>query len=380
VPDRLLHGWKSCSPVVRAAIVEVLMSRPAWTSALLSAMEGKRVGPAEISPIERSRLLAHRDLETRKRSQSLFAGQTKSRQEVIDSYKPSLSLKGDPSAGIAAFKRVCATCHRLKDVGVDVGPNLGALSEKNPETLSIAILDPNRAFESRYGTFSVATTDGRVVTGLIASETASAVTLRRQEGKEDVVLRRDIEEMVASGQSLMPEGLEKDLSPKDLADLIALLEGVGPPPKPFPGNHPQRVQPGNDGTIALTATDAEIYGDRLVFETKYGNLGYWSSVNDRARWTCEVKRPGRYAVWLDWACANDSAGNVLEINLGAQQIHYQVSGTGTWDDYAMKKIGDLDLAAGSNQIEARATAAPRSALLDLRRLLLRPHRPPAKAN
>ena len=100
-------------------------------------------------------------------------------------------------------------------MGVEVGPNLGALDEKNPETLLIAILDPNRAFESRYANFTVATADGRVLSGLIASETASAVTLRRQEGKEDVVLRREIEEMAASGQSLMPEGLEKDLTPRD---------------------------------------------------------------------------------------------------------------------------------------------------------------------
>ena len=59
--------------------------------------------------------------------------------------------------------------------------------------------------------------------GLIASESATAVTLRRQDGKEDVLLRSQIDEMTASGQSLMPEGLEKDLKPRDLADLIAFL-------------------------------------------------------------------------------------------------------------------------------------------------------------
>ena len=56
---------------------------------------------------------------------------------------------------------------------------------------------------------------------MIASETSNSVTLRRQEGKEDVLLRTDIEAMAGSGQSLMPEGLEKDLPPQGLADLIA---------------------------------------------------------------------------------------------------------------------------------------------------------------
>jgi putative heme-binding domain-containing protein len=105
------------------------------------------------------------------------------------------------------------------------------LNDKSPETLLIAILDPNRALETRYANFSIATVDGRVLNGLIASETATAVTLRRQDGKEDVVLRSQIDEMTSAGQSLMPEGLEKDLKPQDLADLIALLSTAGVPRK-----------------------------------------------------------------------------------------------------------------------------------------------------
>jgi hypothetical protein len=154
--------------------------------------------------------------------------------------------------------------------------------------------------------------------------------------------------------------------------------GVGPPPKTIAGNHPRRVKPEADGRIVLAADDAEIYGDSLLFESHYRNLGYWASANDRAAWTFEVSEPGKYAVWLDWACANDTAGNLLEINLGGQQIHYPVSGTGTWDDYAMKKIGDVVLTSGASRLEVRPAAAPRNAVLDLRRIELRPHRPVRK--
>jgi putative heme-binding domain-containing protein len=110
---------------------------------------------------------------------------------------------------------------------VNVGPDLAALSDKSPEALLIAILDPNRAFETKYAGFSVATVDGRVLNGIIASESATSVNLRSQDGKEDVLLRSQIEEMAASGQSLMPEGIEKDLKPGDLADLIAFLASSG---------------------------------------------------------------------------------------------------------------------------------------------------------
>ena len=124
--------------------------------------------------------------------------------------------------------------------GVEVGPDLATLNDKSPESLLVAILDPNRALESKYAAFTVATVDGRVLSGLIASESATSVTLRRQEGKDEVLLRSEIEEMTASGQSLMPEGLEKDLTPRDLADLIAYIATTGPrarasePPWPSP--------------------------------------------------------------------------------------------------------------------------------------------------
>jgi putative membrane-bound dehydrogenase-like protein len=378
VPELLVRGWKTHSPQVRGAILDTVLSRKAWTASLLSSLEDTCVPPAEIDPAHRATLLAHRDDDIRKRAQAVFSHQAGGRQKVIDSYRPAPALKGDPSAGKAVFKRACATCHRLGDLGIEVGPNLGALNEKNPETLLVAILDPNRAFESRYANFTVATADGRVLSGLIASETASAVTLRRQEGKEDVLLRTEIEEMSASGQSLMPEGLEKDLTRRDMADLIAFLEGIGAPPKTFAGNHPGRVMPGPDGRIVLGAADAEIYGETLAFEEHYGNLGYWTAASDRAAWTFEVSQPDKYAVWLDWACPNESAGNVLELNLGSQQIHFQVSGTGTWDDYSLKKIGDLELSAGTHRLEARPAAAPRNAMLDLRRIELRPRKPAPK--
>ena len=116
--------------------------------------------------------------------------------------------------------------------GVEVGPDLATLNDKSPESLLIAILDPNRAFEAKYTAFAIATVDGRVLNGLITNETATAVTLRRQEGKDDVLLRFEIEEMTASGQSLMPEGVEKDLKPQDLADLIAYLTSIGSGRKP----------------------------------------------------------------------------------------------------------------------------------------------------
>ena len=113
-----------------------------------------------------------------------------------------------------------------------VGPDLLTLSDASPESLLVAILDPNRAYEAKYSDYTVHAKDGRVLAGMIAGETANSLTLLRPDGREDVLLRSEIEAVAASGRSLMPEGLEKEITPRDLADLVAYLGALRSPPKP----------------------------------------------------------------------------------------------------------------------------------------------------
>ena len=104
----------------------------------------------------------------------------------------------------------------------------------------------------------------------------------------------------------------------------------------------------------------------------HNDLAYWMAANDRAVWRFEAPGPGKYSVWLDSACSNDSAGNVLEIDLGSQRVLYKVGGTGTSDHYSWIKVGELELSGKTNRLEVRPAAAPRNSLLDLRCLELRP--------
>ena len=192
-------------------------ARPSCLDAVAPFIPGGRLrasgrdrSRAEATPAQ----VAIADLRARRRGRFRASGQTP-RQAVVE----RLSL-GDPDqreieprAGRFS-RRLCATCHRLGNVGVEVGPDLAALNDKSPESLLTAILDPNRAFEAKYASFAIGTADGRVLSGLIAVESATSVTLRRQDGKDEVLLRSDIQDMAASGQSFMPEGLEKDLKPR----------------------------------------------------------------------------------------------------------------------------------------------------------------------
>jgi putative heme-binding domain-containing protein len=221
--ESLIGGWKRYSPALREAVLDALLSREAWTAGLLSSLEDKCTPLADIGPAHRRRLLALKNQALKGRAEALFSQPSAARQTVLDAYKPALALRGNSAAGAAVFKRVCATCHKMGNEGIEVGPDLATLTDRSPEALLAAILDPNRAFEAKYALFNVALKDGRVLNGMIASETSVSLTLRRQEGKEDVLFRIDIDELAASGQSLMPEGLEKDLKPQELADLLSFL-------------------------------------------------------------------------------------------------------------------------------------------------------------
>ena len=121
------------------------------------------------------------------------------------------------------YRQHCATCHSLHGEGFPVGPDLTTVKTRGEDLLLIDILDPNRVIAPEYINYTVATRSGQIATGMIAAETSTTLTLRRAQGAEDVILRKDIEEIRGTGQSLMLEGLEKELKPQDVADVIKFL-------------------------------------------------------------------------------------------------------------------------------------------------------------
>ncbi len=141
----------------------------------------------------------------------------------MDSYRGVLELKGDAERGKQVFAKTCAACHKVQNIGNDIGPNLAAMKARGPEAILLNVLDPNREVNPQYLNYAVLTTDGRQLTGLIAAETATGITLRRADNATDTVLRIDIEQLKSTGMSLMPEGLEKQIDQQSMADLLEFL-------------------------------------------------------------------------------------------------------------------------------------------------------------
>ncbi|MEX1039826.1 MAG: PVC-type heme-binding CxxCH protein [Pirellulaceae bacterium] len=224
VAPTLVAGWTGYTPSVRVYVIDALLTRADWCAVLLSEIEGERLPAAQINESTRQKLIEYVDPKIAQRAAALFAAtSSSSRGEVLQQYQKALTLAGDPQRGKVLFLKECSNCHRLEGEGHRVGPDLTALTNKSPEALSIAILDPNRAMEDKYVEYAAITSSGRTYTGMLAAETGANITLVGPEGKEQSILREEIDELRSTGRSLMPEGFERVLNPEALADLMAYM-------------------------------------------------------------------------------------------------------------------------------------------------------------
>lgn len=368
----LLNVWTKLGPAQRTAAADLLLARPVARDALLTAVEAGAIPVATIDAQTRQRLVEQRDPAVASRASTLFESAGKDRQAVVTEYRAALKLPVDQQRGAEVFKKLCSTCHKLQGQGHEVGPDLAALVDKSPEAMLLAILDPNRAVESKFFNYTAVTDAGLTYQGLLAEESAGSLTLMAAEARKQTVLRADLEEFFTASKSLMPEGLEKDLPPADLANVIGYIRSNVPLPqrKSFPGNEPKTVVADATGHIVLKPAAAEIYGSTLVLEEKYGNLGFWSSADDQAVWTVQVPEPGQYTVKLEWARDPLITSHRAVIRTGGETVTFSVPATASWDDYQTQAVGALHLSAGEQRLTIQPASRPLPALMDLKTVVL----------
>jgi putative heme-binding domain-containing protein len=221
----MLAAWPGLPTATRRAVIASALRWPAGVEALLSALEDDHISLQELDPAVRDALAALPDAQLKERAQKLIAELPPpvDRQAVLARYEPELARQGDRARGATLFEKHCLTCHMVQGRGQRVGPDLSGIGARPKETLLVDILDPNRQIAADFVAYTLITRGGQVLGGLLAAESAGSITLRRAEGAQDVVAREDIEEFRSTGKSLMPEGLENQLAPRDLADLLAFL-------------------------------------------------------------------------------------------------------------------------------------------------------------
>jgi putative membrane-bound dehydrogenase-like protein len=227
----LIERWAVLTPRLRQQAAAILLRRPEWSAALLDALDKGAVPATDLSLDQSQQLTTHPDRKLAERARAILArgGRLPSpdRQKVLDEYMPLTEKAGDVRKGFEVFKNNCAKCHRHGDTGETIAPNLTGFNVHPKSKILLKVLDPNRSVEGNFRQYTVTTSAGRVYNGLLASETKTAVELVDNEAKRHVVLREDIEEMIASNRTIMPEGFEKQLSKDDFVNLLEFLTAKG---------------------------------------------------------------------------------------------------------------------------------------------------------
>lgn len=231
VPGLLIERFNGAAPEVRAEMIAALLSREERTIRFLEAAQGGAISAASVESTRRQLLLSHKAEAVRNLAAAVFGKADDSgRGAIVERYRQQLAgIQGDAIRGAPVFDKLCSSCHQLAGKGYAIGPNLASSPARDPAALVQHVLDPNQYVLPNFVQYVVLDRSGKSYSGMIAAQTATSITLKREKDASDTILRSDIDEVSSTGKSLMPEGLEKDLSPGDLADLIAYLQSQTDP-------------------------------------------------------------------------------------------------------------------------------------------------------
>ena len=223
VGRELLPSWPALTPGARSALVDLLLADPARQRLLVDAMSRGAVQPWALSFGQKRDLLMNDDAAIRRDARALLEESPTARGEVANRYAAAVEGGGDPARGQQVFARVCAACHHLGGgTDADVGPDLATVRHRPPLSLLVDILSPSQSIAQGYETYLVELANGRSEAGLLASQSATTITLR-QAAKTIPIQRRDIQRLTVVPQSMMPATLDTAITPEQMADLLAYL-------------------------------------------------------------------------------------------------------------------------------------------------------------
>lgn len=231
----LLGVFKSLDSAEKRDALNTLLDRPASARAFLDAIDSQTLARTEITAPTARQLQDLHDPEVDKwlaKNWGAVRSSPADKQAQIAHLKQFVTtgsiLRADVSRGRAIFTQTCAICHTLFGYGAKIGPELpGSFEDIN--YLLLNIVDPDAIIGKDYQQVLVHTKDGQTLSGIIASDDSSAVTLKSLAGVV-TVQRADIASMETSPHSLMPEGLITSMDEESVRDLFLYLRQRGQVP------------------------------------------------------------------------------------------------------------------------------------------------------
>ncbi|MDF1752191.1 MAG: DUF1080 domain-containing protein [Verrucomicrobiales bacterium] len=226
VADFFFERWDQLGPTPRREALNLIATNSKTALTLMKKMKAGEIPASIMPPMQRWSYGRSSNEELKALATELFGKTDGDRAKVVADYQKGIAgLTGDPEAGKQVFQKgACVTCHKVGEIGVDVGPSLADVKIKPNAALLTDILDPNRAVEERWAAYQIETKGGQTFAGLVASETGGSVEIRVPGGHSETIPRNQIKSTSSLGLSLMPIGLEGIISKQEMADLLAFLK------------------------------------------------------------------------------------------------------------------------------------------------------------
>ena len=220
----LIERLPSALPEIRQDVFGAIRNNPKRLEMMVERFESGKLSTRILDASQLQSLSGVKDSATATRLAKVLSGAINSnRQKVVDEYSKQLSsfeVSPNQNSGKAIFAKNCSACHKLDGVGAFVGPDISDSREQSYEKLLISVLDPNRSIDANYFRYLARTEEGSVVEGLLKDSNSQTVTLQSQNGAITILNRSEIEELKSSGTSLMPEGIESQISAAEMAELL----------------------------------------------------------------------------------------------------------------------------------------------------------------
>jgi putative heme-binding domain-containing protein len=228
--DKVCQPDPKWQPAERQAALEKLLATPAGALAVQDVWDSGRL-PAFVRPhvlaVATGKDPSVRDLFER------YVPDSQKVKRLGSVIRPEalLAMSGDASRGKDVFFKTrglqCATCHKVRNDGGQIGPELSDLSKRlTKRQILESLLDPSRDIDAKYAAYLVQMEDGRQLTGLIVAKDFQSLTIRDAQGKDTRVPLADVAAQMPSKKSLMPDHLLRDLTAEQAADLLAYLASL----------------------------------------------------------------------------------------------------------------------------------------------------------
>jgi putative heme-binding domain-containing protein len=224
----LIDQYPTMPPALGDKARDVLISRPAWCAEMLTAVERGAIPARDFTPDQIRRIVLHQDSQLTARSEKVWGQirpatsfEKKGRIEAI----ARLLAKGtgDLARGKPLVQKNCLNCHQLFGEGEKIAPDLTAVDRRNLDVLLQNIVDPSGIIREGYQQYVVATTDGRILAGLLAENSGGKVTVLDAKGVRTPLRENEVDAIKRADTSLMPEGILDTFNDQELRDFFAYL-------------------------------------------------------------------------------------------------------------------------------------------------------------